>query len=259
MDSLDLKAETLDTPKISKRRRSASINPRPTKLKGRVPVCFPSVSGAVRRSNCASVSVAPDGRDGVKAVRPVVTQDGQNIGRHPPSSGGYCISLHVTSWVQQGLIFGATESDMDPWISVDDHRGRLFSVPGRPFRPSPSCLKKPAPFPPYPRTDGMTSSRPVLSSSRTDGTVEFTETTFERIIPETGFNVAQVERFITKRFRLQSLPVFTSLKLTWKSQFCDMEAVIETNDDEADVADAIIWMYKGLADSHHLGLRWRLR
>jgi hypothetical protein len=80
------------------------------------------------------------------------------------------------------------------------------------------------------------------------------ETTFDRIIPETGFNVAQVERFITKRFRLQSLPVvFTSLKLTWKSQFRDMEAVIEANDDEADVADAIIWMYKGLADSSSFG------
>ncbi|KAF8534624.1 hypothetical protein BDD12DRAFT_809208 [Trichophaea hybrida] len=31
-----------------------------------------------------------------------------------------------------------------------------------------------APFPSYPRTDGMTPSRPILSSSRTDGTVEFT-------------------------------------------------------------------------------------
>ena len=58
---------------------------------------------------------------------------------------------------------------------MDDHRGRLFSVPGRPFRPSPSCLKKTAPFPSYPRTDGITPSRPVLSSSRTDGTVEFTD------------------------------------------------------------------------------------
>jgi len=32
-----------------------------------------------------------------------------------------------------------------------------------------------------------------------------------------------------------------------------MEAVIEANDDEADVADAIIWMYKGLADSSSFG------
>jgi hypothetical protein len=54
------------------------------------------------------------------------------------------------------------------------HQGRLFSVASRSFRLSPSCLKKTAPFPSYPRTDGMTPSGPILSSSRTDGTVEFT-------------------------------------------------------------------------------------
>jgi hypothetical protein len=37
-----------------------------------------------------------DGRDGAKAVRPVLTQDGRNVGRHPPSSGGYCLSLGET-------------------------------------------------------------------------------------------------------------------------------------------------------------------
>jgi len=37
-----------------------------------------------------------DGRDGAKAVNPVLTQDGRNVGRHPPSSGGYCLSLGET-------------------------------------------------------------------------------------------------------------------------------------------------------------------
>ena len=56
-----------------------------------------------------------------------------------------------------------------PWMPIDDDRGRPRSVPDRPIRPSPSRLKMTAPFPSYPRTDGMTPSRPVLSSSRTDG------------------------------------------------------------------------------------------
>ena len=39
----------------------------------------------------------------------------------------------------------------DPWMSVDDGRGRLV---GRHCRPSPSWLKKTAPFPSCPWTDG---------------------------------------------------------------------------------------------------------
>jgi len=39
----------------------------------------------------------------------------------------------------------------DPWMSADDGRGRLLR---RHCRPSPSCLKKTAPFPSCPRTDG---------------------------------------------------------------------------------------------------------
>jgi len=52
--------------------------------------------------------------------------------------------------------------EKNPWISTDDTWGRQGSVPGRPLRPSPSCLKKTAPFPSYPRTDGDSPSRPVL-------------------------------------------------------------------------------------------------
>jgi len=51
--------------------------------------------------------------------------------------------------------------EKNPWISTDDARGRQGSVPGRPLRPSPSCLKQTAPFPSYPRTDGDLPSRPV--------------------------------------------------------------------------------------------------
>ena len=52
-------------------------------------------------------------------------------------------------------------AEKNPWISTDDARGRQGSVPGRPLRPSPSCLKQRAPFPSYARTDGDSPSRPV--------------------------------------------------------------------------------------------------
>ena len=42
-------------------------------------------------------------------------------------------------------------------MSVDDGRGRLV---GRHCRPSPSCLKKTAPFPSCPWTDGDFAARP---------------------------------------------------------------------------------------------------
>jgi len=51
-----------------------------------------------------------------------------------------------------------------PWMPIDDDRGRPRSVPDRPIRPSPSRLKMTAPFPSYPRTDGVWPSRPVLSN-----------------------------------------------------------------------------------------------
>ncbi|KAF8531594.1 hypothetical protein BDD12DRAFT_26362 [Trichophaea hybrida] len=74
-------------------------------------------------------------------------------------------------------------------LTLDDGWGRCFSVPGRLIRPSPSYLKKTAPFPSCPRTDGMTPSRPALSSSRTDGTVEFTENDFSRSLVETNLGI----------------------------------------------------------------------
>jgi len=51
-----------------------------------------------------------------------------------------------------------------PWMPIDDDRGRPRSVPDRPVRQSPSRLKMTAPFPSYPRTDGVRPSRPVLSN-----------------------------------------------------------------------------------------------
>jgi len=48
-------------------------------------------------------------------------------------------------------------------MTAGDGRGRKFTVNGRPFRPSPSGLKKDGAVPSWLRTDGKPPSRPVLS------------------------------------------------------------------------------------------------
>ncbi|KAF8540306.1 hypothetical protein BDD12DRAFT_880693 [Trichophaea hybrida] len=69
----------------------------------------------VRRGNVLNRPVRPrflqDGRDGAKAVRLRPYSRRTDVGRHPPSSGGYCFGINEILGAE-GVIFGETESEM---------------------------------------------------------------------------------------------------------------------------------------------------